>query len=91
MRPVEPSPSDSEIMSNIKTEIPDDNILSDKSLLIPLFEVPINEVQNQDNSPGDFSFVKCKEEPEDHSELNFEEIALKCKQEVEEVDSEMVN
>lgn len=80
--PMESCPSDLDMESIIKQEIPEEAILSDRSLLIPLFEIPINQ---DNNSPGDFTFIKCKEEPEVH----FEETTVKCEE--EEVHFETVN
>lgn len=64
--PMESWPSDLELESIIKTEKSDseESIQSEKSLLIPLFEESMKEVNCQE----DFSFVKCKEEPEAHME-----------------------
>lgn len=69
--PMESWPSDLELESIIKTEISEseETIQSEKSLLIPLFEESMKDVKSRDfNCQEDFSFVKCKEEPEVHME-----------------------
>ncbi|XP_037032628.1 uncharacterized protein LOC119071719 isoform X2 [Bradysia coprophila] len=59
----ESCPDDLPLTTAIKTEKPEETILSDRSLLVPLYEELINEVRD------DISLVKCKQEPEEHFEM----------------------
>lgn len=53
----------------IKNEKSNEEITNEKSLLIPLFEVMVNDIKNEaNNSLNGFPLVKCKEEPEEHME-----------------------
>ncbi len=58
--------SELQLNTQIKTEKLEET--SDRSLLVPLFEIPM-ELQNQYPTDCDFSMVKCKEEPEEHFEI----------------------
>ncbi|KAG4076531.1 hypothetical protein HA402_011347 [Bradysia odoriphaga] len=59
----ESCPNDLLLTTAIKTEKPEETILGDRSLLVPLYEELINEARD------DILPVKCKQEPEEHFEI----------------------
>ncbi|KAG4076528.1 hypothetical protein HA402_011344 [Bradysia odoriphaga] len=59
----ESCPNDLPLTTAIKTEKPEEPILGDRSLLVPLYEELINDARD------DILPVKCKQEPEEHFEI----------------------